>query len=687
MSRFRLLAWGALALWTAVSALLIPLAGRSGEIVSKDPALLLPRSSEATRALLAERLAFPGADTPEAVVVYVRATGLTPADRAAADADRTAFAALAKDGRIAPTAVSADGQALLVSFPLRKDGDPEAVVKRVKAGLEDAPPGLETAVTGSAGALSDISDAVGGTDTTLLLSAALVVAILLLITYRSPSMWILPLFAVGLASQIATGIVFLLGKHAGVTVTEDATALMLIMVFGVGTDYALLLIARYREELYRHEDRFAAMAVAVRHSFPAILASAGTVTVGMLCLLAARMNDVRGFGPIAAAGIVVAFAVMTTLLPALLVLLGRWVFWPFVPRAGRAPKARSRAGGVWERAAALVDRRPRRIWVLSTLALAVLSLGVLGFRPGLTAEQTYTEKVGSVVGQELIAQHYPGGASGPARIIVPVDSAGAVSGAAKVRGVASVGAPVISADGRTARIDAVLADPPDSEAAKDTVDRLRNAFHGTGALVGGQTATTLDVERASHHDNLVVPPLILVVVLAVLVLLLRAVVAPILLAASVVLSFAAAMGAAGLLMQLLGHPHFIPSLPLYGFLFLVTLGIDYTIFLMTRAREEVAVRGHRQGVLTALTVTGGVITSAGIVLAATFATLITLPIVMALQIGAIVAIGVLLDTLVVRTLLIPALIIDVGDRVWWPGRRNARPPAERLSRDAVDLVG
>ncbi|GAA3214077.1 MMPL family transporter [Actinocorallia longicatena] len=686
MNRLRLLAWGSVALWIAITALLVPLAGKSGDIVSKDPALLLPRSSEATRALIAEREAFPGSDTPVAVLVYVRGTGITGADRAAVEADRTAFAALSSDGRIDPAAPSADGQALLVSFPLREDGgEPVDAVKKIKKGLEDSPAGLETAVTGSAGALSDGADAVSGTDTTLLLSAALVVAVLLLITYRSPSMWILPLFAVGLAGQAATGIVYLLAEHADVTVTEDATALMMIMLFGVGTDYALLLIARYREELHRHADRFVAMAVAVRRSFPAILASAGTVTVGMLCLLAARMNDVRGFGPIAAAGIVVVFAVMTTLLPALLVLLGRWVFWPFIPRAGEAPAA-SGGAGVWARAAALVDRRPRRIWVLSVLALVVLSAGALGFRPGQTAEQSYTKEVGSVVGQRLVERHYPGGASGPARIVAPASAAGPVVAAAKADRVSSVGTPRLSADGRTAVIEAVLADPPDSGAAKATIDRLRDGLDGTGALVGGQTATTLDVERASYHDNLVVVPLILVVVLAVLVLLLRAALAPILLAASVILSFGAAMGAAGLLMKLLGHPHFMPSLPLYGFLFLVTLGIDYTIFLMTRAREEVGERGHRQGVLTALTVTGGVITSAGIVLAATFATLITLPVVMALHIGAIVAIGVLLDTLVVRTLLIPALVIDVGERVWWPGRRASRR-TEPLTRESVDLVG
>lgn len=704
----RILTVVALALWVAAGVLLTPLAGRTGEVQSNDQTLTLPQSAEATRALIREQEAFPDADVPVAVVVYVRDSGIMPADVSAVAADRVAFAELARGDEVGPAIPSADGRALLLSFPIAVDGrepgaevdeETKAAVDQIKDRLADAPAGLETAVTGSAGATADVAEAVAGTDTTLFLAAAAVVAVLLLITYRSPVLWLVPLLSVGLASQLAGAAVYLLGRYADVTVTEDSSGVMLVLVFGVGTDYALLLIARYREELRRHPDRYAAMGVAWRRSFPAILASAATVTVGMLCLLAAQMNDVRGLGPIAAAGIVVAFAVMTTLLPALLVLLGRWIFWPFVPRyaPGTGGEVADRPG-VWHRLAATVGRRPRPIWILTTLALLALSFGAFGLRLGQSADEAYTSEVGSVVGQRLIGEHYAGGTSSPAQIIAAAAAIEEVAAAAAaVDGVAEVDQAGISADGRWTRIAAVLDQPPDSAAAKTTVDRLRDATHvvpGADALVGGETATILDIERASDRDNRVVMPLILLVVFVVLILLLRALVAPLLLIASVVLSYAAALGLAGLVFRAIGHPAVLNAFPLYGYLFLVTLGVDYTIFLMTRAREEVASIGNRDGILTALAVTGGVITSAGVVLAATFSTLVLLPLVTAVQMGLIVALGVLLDTFVVRTLLIPALTIDVGPRAWWPSRLAHRPetripeqPAAPRPADAPARVG
>jgi RND superfamily putative drug exporter len=326
----------------------------------------------------------------------------------------------------------------------------------------------------------------------------------------------------------------------------------------------------------------------------------------------------------------------------------------------------------------------------TTLVLAALTVGVFGLRFTVPADQIYTKPVGSVVGQKLIAAHYPQGTSYPARIVAEAGSADRVVAAvSSVPGVAGAKQLDLSPDGRWVRIDAVLTDPADSAAARATVDRLRTAVHavpGADALVGGQTAMTMDVDRAGSHDNALVMPLILAVVLAVLVLVLRSLVAPVLLVASVVLSFAAAMGAAAWVLQALGHRYMDPSLPLWTFLFLVTLGVDYTIFLMTRAREEVGRVGHREGVLSALTVTGGVITSAGMVLAATFSTLTLLPAVTPLQVGLIVALGVLLDTVIVRTLLVPTLAIDVGPRLWWPGR-PVRVPVERiLTRATVDLA-
>ena len=689
----RYLAWLGLAGWAAATALLIPLAGKTAEVRSTDTALTLPQSAEVTRALVREREAFPGTDTPVAVVVFVRDSGITAQDRSTVDADRTAFAALARGNEVDPAAPSQDGRALLLSFPVAGDSTTAAaVVKQVKDRLADTPAGLDAVVTGSAGALADADEAFGGVETTLLLAAVGVVTVVLLITYRSPVLWVVPLVSVGLASQLAAGVVYLLGRYAGVTVTDGSSAVMLVLVFGAGTDYALLIIARYREELRRHADRRIAMAVAWRRSFPAILASAATITVGLLCLLAGQMNDVRGLGPVAAAGIVVAFAVMTTLMPALLVILGRWVFWPFIPRYSPAAGADvTRQHRIWRRMAEVIGRRPRPVWVLSTLALAALSFGVFGLRYGQPADQLYTKEVGSVVGQRMVQAHYPSGTSYPAQIITAARGADEVLAAAgAVHGVATARQADTSADGRWVRIEAVLDDPPDSTAAKVTVDRLRAAVHavpGADALVGGQTATTLDIKRAASRDNAVLMPVILVVVFTVLVLLLRALVAPLLLAASVVLSFAAAMGAAGLVFHAIGYPGIDPGLPLWGYLFLVTLGVDYTIFLMTRAREEVAKLGNRGGVLSALTVTGGVITSAGAVLAATFATLTLLPVVIALHIGLIVAVGVLLDTVIVRTLLVPTLAVDLDHRLWWPSQPRHPAPEPQPSRYAVELAG
>jgi putative drug exporter of the RND superfamily len=687
----RYLMWAAATMWVATTLLLAPLAGRTSEVESTDPAFILPQNAEATRAMIREREAFSGADTPVVVVVYARDSGISSDDRLAVEADRAAFAVLAGDSEVGPPVLSDDGRALLLSFPIAGDGpQSQAVVGQIKERLADTPGGLQAAVTGSAGALADASEAFGGVETTLLLAAAGVVAVLLLITYRSPFLWLVPLASVALASQLAVGAGYLLGRYGDVTVDPSSIGIMVVMVFGAGTDYALLLIARYREELRVNADRYAAMAMAWRRSFPAILASAATVVAGVLCLLAAQMNNIRGLGPVAAVGIVMTFAVMTTLLPALLVLFGRWVFWPFVPRYGSASSGDIEAQhGIWPRLAATIGRRPRAIWMVTTVALAAVSFGAFGLRFGVPADELYTKDVGSVVGQRLIEKHYPSGTTSPVRIIAAAQSADEVVTAAAVDGVAAATPVGVSPDGRWIRVDAVLDDPPDSAAAMDTVDRLRDAVHRiptADALVGGQTATTLDINRAASRDNVLVMPLILLVVFGVLVLLLRALVAPLLLAATVALSFFSAWGLAGLVFQAIGHPNVDPSLPLWGYLFLVTLGVDYTIFLMTRAREEVAKRGHRDGVLFALTATGGVITSAGVVLAATFSTLVVLPVVMALQIGLIVALGVLLDALIVRTVLLPSLAVDIGSRVWWPSRVARRPLPSRPSRDTVQLA-
>ncbi|NES29580.1 MMPL family transporter [Micromonospora terminaliae] len=685
--------YAVLLLWLALLVAAGPLALKLGEVQDNSTLGALPAGAESSRVVQRAEAAFPGSRHPLAIAVYVRDSGLTSADRARVEADRVAFARYADGGAVSPPVASADGRALLLSLPVSLDEERRAeAVDGLKDRLANGPPpGLRTALTGDAAAEHDVFDAFAGMDGALLLATALTVALLLLITYRSPVLWLIPLVAVAVANQLAGAVVYLLARHAGLAVDFQSQTILTVLVFGVGVDYALLLIARYREELRRHADRHAAMAAALRRSAGAVCASAATVAIGLLCLLAADLPATRGLGPVGAVGIAAALLAMTTLLPAVLVLCGRWLFWPFVPRYAPGADTRDQTAdhGLWRRISGLVAGRPRAVWLGTAAALAALTLGIGNLGLGLPDDEAFTTEVGSVTGQRLIAAHYPGGSAAPAEILAAAGTADRVVAAARaVPGVAEVGAPERSADGRWVRVPAVLAAAPDSDAARDTVTRLRTAVHAVPdahALVGGRTATVLDEERTVNRDNRVVIPLVLAVVLVILVLLLRSLVAPLLLMVSVVLSYAAAMGAAGLLLDALGHPHLFVGVPLQAFLFLVALGVDYTIFLMTRAREEVARIGHRPGVLRALTVTGGVITSAGVVLAATFGALLVLPLVPSVQMGVIVAVGILLDTLLVRSLLIPALTLDLGARTWWPGRLSRRsrrpvPPEPALVR-------
>jgi RND superfamily putative drug exporter len=668
--------WITVAFWLVLAGVLFPLASKLTSATDNDASAWLPRSAEATAALNRAEGAFPGSDDLIAVVVYARDAGLTPADNAKITADTARFRQIAAGGQVSPPIPDGTNTAMLLSFPI--DGDSSAQTDKVnlvsdqlKSGV---PAGLQAKLTGPAGGVKDIVDAFSGIDSTLLFVTAGVVAVLLLITYRSPVLWLIPLINVGLASQAASAIVYLLA-HAGViTVNGQSQGILTVLVFGAGTDYALLLIARYREELRRHEDRHAAMAVALRASLPAVLASGATVAISLLCLLAAQLNNVRGLGPVGAVGIACALLVMTTLLPAVLVICGRWLFWPFVPRFAPEAAAADIADehGIWNRISGFIAARPRTIWLTTALVLGGLAFGMLGLHVGQTGADQYTKKVDSVAGQQIVSAHFPAGSSAPANIIARATGADAVTAAARsVPGIASLLPPKTSTDGQWVEIDAVMTAPPDTQAAKDTIKNLRKAVHrvpAADALVGGQTAIALDTQTAADHDNRLVIPLILVVVLVVLVVLLRAITAPLLLLASVVLSFATSMGTAALLFHALGHPNIDLGTPLLGFLFLVALGVDYTIFLMTRAREEAGKLGHAEGVRHALTVTGGVITSAGVVLAATFAVLAVLPLTALLQMGLLVSGGVLIDTLIIRTLLVPALSLDAGRRIWWPSR-------------------
>ncbi|SHM96096.1 MMPL family transporter [Cryptosporangium aurantiacum] len=665
-SRLRIGKWFVVLFWVVVLIGAGPFAGKVSEVEDNSVTSFLPREAQSTR--VAELLPrFQQDDLLPAVVVYARDGGLTAADRTAITADRSALEALGTGGIEGPIP-SDDGAALMYVVPVSNNDDPLGAVERMRDRVADsAPDGVDVHVAGAAGNLYDSVSVFDDLDANLLLATVGVVTLLLLLTYRSPVLWILPLLAVGFGSQLATAVVYLLAKHADLPVNGQSGGILTVLVFGAGTDYALLLISRYREELRRHADRHAAMATALRRTAPAVLASAGTVVVGLLCLLAADQNSTRSLGATGAVGVACAAIVILTLLPALLVIVGRWAFWPLVPRVGSEP-VRGRLLS-WDTVAAAVGRRPRLLWMSAAVFLVALTLGLTTMTLGASDAEQYKTPPDSVRGQELVAKHYPAGATEPTQIVAAAGSADAVVAAARsTDGVARVDAVVRG--GELVLVPVVLTDAPDSDAAEKTVQRLRSALAElpeADAAVGGRTASTLDTRETAARDRWVVIPLALVAIALILIAVLRSLVAPLLLIVTNVLSFLAALGGTALILKSVFDVSAVDySLPLLGFLFLVSLGVDYNVFLMTRVREEVASRGHREGVLVGLSTTGGVITSAGLVLAGTFAVFLGMPLVGMLAMGLLVAVGVLLDTLLVRTLLVPALALDVGRATWWP---------------------
>ncbi|MET1038899.1 MAG: MMPL family transporter, partial [Aeromicrobium sp.] len=493
-----------------------------------------------------------------------------------------------------------------------------------------------------------------------------------LITYRSLQLAILFLFCGVGAVLMAQGLVYLLAENADLTVNGQSQGILSVLVLGAGVDYALLLVARYREELHNYEDRHEAMAHALHRAAPAIIASGATVIIGLLCLVFAEMNSTSSLGPVGAAGIVCALLVMLILLPALLVVVGRWIFWPFVPRFGDPLRSER---GIWARVGRRIQKAPRAVWVVTTLVLVGLSFGVMQLNAdGLTNEQSFTKEQPSVVAEKKLIQHFPGGAGNPVAVIANGDRVDDVQAAfADVEGIDAATVELKSPPGGpVAYLEGTLSSEPDSTEAFDTIDRVRDAVHeidGADALVGGNTAVNKDVQEASRADNLLIIPIILTVVLVVLAILLRSIAAPLILLVTVVLSFAAAVGISALVFtHVFGFEGADSSFPLFAFVFLVALGIDYNIFLMTRVREESLKYGTRRGALIGLAATGGVITSAGFVLAGTFTALATLPIVFLAELGFVVAIGVLLDTIIVRSVLVTSLNLDIGRHIWWPSR-------------------
>ncbi|WP_138316589.1 MMPL family transporter [Rhodoluna limnophila] len=574
---------------------------------------------------------------------------------------------------VPPAQISDDGKVAVVTVPLEKSDETEVITDRVaelrEIADDGAPAGIDVYVTGPEGFQADIAGVFAGADFTLLLSTVVVVAVLLLITYRSPVLWLIPLLVVGTADGMAGQLARQVANLFGITPDASVTGILSVLVFGAGTNYALLLIARYREELLGIEDRHEAMAKALRGAGPAIIASGGTVTLALLTLSFADLAGNRALGIVCATGVVIAMISALAVLPAALVVFGRGLFWPFVPKFGGVNKSDS---GLWAKLGRGVSKKPVAVSVIGVLILGALAAGAGGIQVGLSSSDRFLKTPEAVVGSEVLAEAFPAGSTSPTIVVSNLDKAETVVAAAlTVDGVAS--AEVTASNDSIARIDVILDGAAQSEEANASIIALREVVgnvDGADAAVGGQDAQALEVKEAYAHDQLIVIPLILLLVFLVLVLLLRAIVAPVLLLVTVVASFFASMGAGWFLfVNVFGFPALDLSVFLYSFLFLVALGVDYNIFLVTRAKEEAEHLGTKQGMIKALSSTGGVITSAGILLAAVFAVLGVLPLVALAQIGVIVCIGVLLDTLLVRTVIVPALAFMTKKTFFWPSKK------------------
>jgi putative drug exporter of the RND superfamily len=678
---------GVLALAVAMSAL----GSKLNDVKNNEASSWLPGSAESTK--VADELAkdVNPNDIPT-LVVYHRDSGLTDADFAAMDEQGKEIAAidgvtkagvltpnLAKalkaQGQNVPTLTSDDGKVAYTYFVFNFGKGGWNKIPKPAEDIRDLTKidGVDVYLGGYGGQASDFATSFEGSHTTVIMLTFLVVILILLFTYRSPILWLLPIISAAVAYTTAGGVIYLLAKYADLTVNDQSQYILGILVIGAGTDYALLLVARYREELRRHEDRHEAMAFALHRAAPAIIASAATVVIGLMCLAFADLNSTAGLGPVLAVGVAVTLFVMVTFLPALLVIFGRWIFWPKRPHFGSAEPTRT---GLWARIGDRISLQPRKVWAVTAALLAIACLGLFKLDAhGLKTEDSFTQKFDSVRAQELILGHGLADNSNTVQVVAKTDQIDAVERA--VTAVDGVGAPtdVRPLDNGRSWFEASIKQDVSSPEAFDLVRNARAAAHaidGADAKVGGGAALYLDTKIASDRDNRVIIPIVLVVVFVILIVLLRALVAPLLLMGTVVLSFGAALGLSSLIFHyIFGFKGADPGFPLFAFVFLVALGIDYNIFLMTRVREETINHGTRKGSLIALSSTGGVITSAGLVLAATFAVLGTLPFVFLAELGTAVALGVLLDTMIVRSVLVTALNLDLGAKIWWPSKLDS----------------
>jgi len=692
-------------IWFLIAGVFGPLFGKLTSVQENNNSSFLPKGAEAT--LAADEIkTFSGKDSFNFPTLILFEGKVNPTSIAAINEHMAGVGALTLDGTdakisdyLAPGQVisvfpSQDGQAILANVPL--DGNAiaktlpnekpvlPAVVDALRADIKPIAEanGVTHYVTGPGGLLGDLFAAFGTLDSSLLLTTLGVVAIILIVVYRSPVLWIIPLLSSLFALSTAGGIVYLLAKNNIIDVDGQSQGILSVLVIGAATDYALLLIARYREELHHHENRFDAMRSAYKGVWEPILASGSTVSISLLILLFSQLTNTAGLGPIGAIGIVCSMITILTLLPALLLVFGRWIFWPRIPRNDGDDHVMS---GMWSKVGNSIGRNPRKAWVISGTVLLLFAFASTTLKAdGIGTVDTFTGNPESVVGQKLLTKHFPGGEGDPTQVVVALDKVGAVTAALKnAPGVTDISPqldgipvpgqplPAMKVVNNRAILNLTLDKAPDSVEAGNDIPEIRRLAHAADAtsLVGGTSAVYFDVRTANNHDNETIIPIILLVITLILGLLLRSIVSAIVLLGTVVLSYFATLGVCALVFNhVFGFAGGDNSFPLFAFIFLVALGIDYNIFLMTRVREESQKIGTRSGVIKGVTVTGAVITSAGIVLAATFAVLGLLPLVPLAELGFAVAFGVLLDTIIVRSILVPALVHEIGPKIWWPSK-------------------
>jgi RND superfamily putative drug exporter len=686
--------------WFAITGIFGPLFGKLTSVQENNNSSFLPKGAEAT--LASDEIAkFSGKDSFNFPTLILFEGKATPETFAAINAHISTVGGLTLDGTeskisdfLAPGQEisifpSQDGMAILANIPLDGNAiakllpnDKPVLPAVVEALREDIKPvaeanGLTHYVTGPGGLLGDLFGAFGTLDSSLLLTTLGVVALILIFVYRSPILWIIPLISALFALSTAGGIVYLLAKNNIIDVDGQSQGILSVLVIGAATDYALLLIARYREELHLYESRFDAMKAAYKGVWEPILASGSTVAISLLILLFSQLTNTAGLGPIGAIGIVCSMITILTLLPALLLVFGRWIFWPRRPLFDGDDHVMS---GMWSKVGNTIGKNPRKAWVISGSVLLIFAFASTTLKAdGIGTVDTFTGNPESVVGQKLLENHFPGGQGDPTQIVVSQEKldelAMRLSSAPGVTNVAPQMDPAnpsaVHVVGGKAILNVTLDKAPDSVEAGNDIPKIRQIAHATDAtsLVGGTSAVYFDVRTANNRDNRTIIPIILFVITLILGLLLRSILSAVVLLGTVVLSYFATLGVCALVFNhVFGFAGGDNSFPLFAFIFLVALGIDYNIFLMTRVREESQKIGTRAGVIKGVTVTGAVITSAGIVLAATFAVLGLLPLVPLAELGFAVAFGVLLDTIIVRSILVPALVHEIGPKIWWPSK-------------------